>query len=414
LWGAAVEYDIIVLGAGSAGIALADAASRLGLKCVVFECNPAYGYASVRNQGWLHSGALYAAGNRSGTLSTIEKCRAGKLAFETLAQELDIEIFANPAVMIFRDVAQYRLAFEEIQRAYLWVQQISPRELRERVPILGSELDLAGGLLTSDSVINAPAALNALMRRACSNGSTFCRVDSHKFSNFRIEPRGSEWRVDVPQRGIAVTKHLILACGVLIPSIVKNITANTIRARLVRGEVMTLDCRPCNEILMFLDPGTYRMNIAPYSEGITINLGAKDDDTDDIDNLSPYEENKQLILDTLAEWAPGLAAILPAKARLYVCQKFEMDLREGRLFERTRGRRDAIYREIQPGLHIFYPGKFTQALTASLEVLDEIFSPEPIHCAGSVAMLNMWQYTHPGTRLAPSIVEWNGRDFLWR
>ena len=56
-----IEKDVLIVGGGSSGLWLSHELSRLRYRTAVIEHGPFGGFASQRNQGWLHSGALYAA-----------------------------------------------------------------------------------------------------------------------------------------------------------------------------------------------------------------------------------------------------------------------------------------------------------------------------------------------------------------
>ena len=50
-----------IMGSGAAGLWLAHELTRRGYSVAVLDRQPFCGFASTRNQGWLQSGALYAA-----------------------------------------------------------------------------------------------------------------------------------------------------------------------------------------------------------------------------------------------------------------------------------------------------------------------------------------------------------------
>src|ERR1700720_4413859 len=52
---------VVVIGGGCAGWFAADELTHRGIHCIVIDTNPPAAFASTRNQGWLQSGAFYAA-----------------------------------------------------------------------------------------------------------------------------------------------------------------------------------------------------------------------------------------------------------------------------------------------------------------------------------------------------------------
>ena len=53
------RFDVVIVGAGAAGLWTANSLVAAGARVLVVHAPHVEGYSSTRNQGWLHSGALY-------------------------------------------------------------------------------------------------------------------------------------------------------------------------------------------------------------------------------------------------------------------------------------------------------------------------------------------------------------------
>jgi glycine/D-amino acid oxidase-like deaminating enzyme len=75
-----VEHDVIIIGAGFAGLMCADRLSRLGFSTVVVDRAPqTLAGTSSRNEGWLHAGTYHAQSIADPTeaIAVARRCRYG-------------------------------------------------------------------------------------------------------------------------------------------------------------------------------------------------------------------------------------------------------------------------------------------------------------------------------------------------
>jgi glycine/D-amino acid oxidase-like deaminating enzyme len=391
-----MNFDVIILGAGCAGIALADSATAMGYRCLVLESKPPRGFASIHNQGWLHSGAIYAAGRLSGAATTIEKCKRGSSAFKALETQLNTKLLSSErGLMLFREKAGAELAYEQIISSGCRAEKVQRDELADIEPVLGSAGNFFGGILTDDITVDTPLVLNLLMKRAGESGCTFLNLNGTPFSDLKISKEGKNWRLSSADFEFS-GRQLILSCGVLIPKMCEIILSHPVNGKISKAAVLGLNCRATERIIMIRDPASHLMNIAPSPNGVTVNLGNLDDPAEGPDDFQVFDEKIDAILDTIFEFTPGLRDFLPTKGRFWYCQKFEPDMALNE-FD-GRGRRDAFHSEIAEGLHLLYPGKFTQALTSAAEVASRVHSnlagtASPESCQRSSG----WTYNHPGS-----------------
>jgi glycerol-3-phosphate dehydrogenase len=86
------RFDVIVVGAGAAGLWTAHRLTGAGARVLVLHAPHRDGYSSTRNQGWLHSGALYAVFRAPGVT---RECIAGSRIVLDFAERHDRSLIAD-------------------------------------------------------------------------------------------------------------------------------------------------------------------------------------------------------------------------------------------------------------------------------------------------------------------------------
>ncbi len=410
-----MSFDIAILGSGAAGIALADLAARTGFRVVVLDCAPMDGFASLHNQSWLHSGALYAVGNKSGTSSTVELCKRGREWFYRLKSELRDEtlISTEPALMLFGTESKLLEAHDGLRSGGLTAEFIKHRKLSILEPLLGSAPPFAGGILTADVTVDTARILNLLMRRAAANGCLFLKLPIVNFAGLFFENATSGWMIR-SNYGLQINaKNVILASGVLNPFLVERILAKPFRGALWKCAVLALNCAATKRIIIMNDERTNLMNIAPFPYGITVNLGKLDDLAERADDYDLSEDYIKETLNVLCDYTPGLSDYLPVRGRIYACQKW--DPPGHGLPGSGVGKRDYFCSELERGLHVIYPGKFTECFIlaeAMISKLEGRAGSEAREPAIADLSSENWQYVHPGTLPPELAFEWQGDSIL--
>ena len=176
-------YDIIVIGAGAVGCAVAREFSRYDLKVLVLEkeCDVAYG-TSGRNSAVVHAGF----NNKTGSLMA-KLCVEGNEGFEELAGELGVPYRKTGKVLVAFDESDMEELGHIIERGRAngcsGLRFIDREELISLAPKLGG----IGGMLSSDTAIFDPFEYCiALAENAHTNGVRFlfnCEVRSVKFES---------------------------------------------------------------------------------------------------------------------------------------------------------------------------------------------------------------------------------------
>ncbi|MEY9604307.1 glycine/D-amino acid oxidase-like deaminating enzyme [Bradyrhizobium japonicum] len=382
-------FDLVVLGSGVAGLAIADAAAQNGVTCAILDFEPLVGFASVRNQGWLHSGALYASGHSSGRASTVELCRRGWQAFHDLQSGLGEKLLSEePSLMVFKDARRLEYVLENLRHHKMMAVPFDHRQLEVAEPILTPGV-FTGGILTSDVSFDGPKILNGLARRAHARGAVFFALKRSALLQMRMERIGSCWRILADDFNVDAA-NVVLASGVLTPTLSKRLLDYELAGTIWKATVLALDCAAVAKIVTIREEATSSMTVAPCPGGITVNLGDLDDRSDKFDDHTIPGSDERNILTTLSDYAGGLASFLPARGRFYTCQKYDPPEDVG------RGRRDYFVEPIQENVYVAYPGKFTQALIAADDLISRLtFQGRTLTRIDSES--TCWSYKHPST-----------------
>ncbi len=163
-------YDIIIIGAGAVGCAVAREFSKYDLKVLVLEkeCDVAYG-TSGRNSAVVHAGF----NNKTGSLMA-RLCVEGNSGFEELAGDLGVPYRKTGKVLVAFDESDMDELRHIIERGKAngcsGLRLIGREELTALAPNLGG----IGGMLSSDTAIFDPFEYCiALAENAHANGVEF-------------------------------------------------------------------------------------------------------------------------------------------------------------------------------------------------------------------------------------------------
>ncbi len=158
-------WDVLVVGAGILGAAVADALSRDGRSVLVLDRRRGFSGSTGRGMG--HLVAL------DGSPAQLELCRLSLDLWRRRNWDRTVEW--NPAGTLWVAEDEEDLATADAKRTALGAggidsEMVSQRQLRELEPLLAE--DLAGGLLVStDAVVYPPAAARQLLDDAARRGA---------------------------------------------------------------------------------------------------------------------------------------------------------------------------------------------------------------------------------------------------
>lgn len=133
------RYDVIIVGAGVVGSAIAREMARYDLKIAVLEKNRDVCYeTSGRNSAVIHGGFAYDVGTRKA-----ECCVEGVLGFDKLAEELDIPFKRTGKVLVGNTAADYESLQKTIATGKIngsvGLEMIDKQRLHELMPTVNGE-----------------------------------------------------------------------------------------------------------------------------------------------------------------------------------------------------------------------------------------------------------------------------------
>jgi L-2-hydroxyglutarate oxidase LhgO len=170
------RVDVLVIGAGVVGLAVAQRLARPGREIVVAEANPSFGReTSSRNSEVIHCGMYYA----EDLLKTTLCVRGNPLLYE-LCVKAGIPYRKTGKIMVATDreeeAAVRRVLDQGRRNGVPGMRLLSPAEIREMEPHVSATL----GLYSPESgILDTHALMAWLEREAASRGVTFaygCRV----------------------------------------------------------------------------------------------------------------------------------------------------------------------------------------------------------------------------------------------
>jgi glycine/D-amino acid oxidase-like deaminating enzyme len=367
-----IESEIVILGGGCAALWVSYEMARRGWAPLVIEHGSLARFASQRNQGWLHSGSLYAvitSENPSGNEELI------RLARTCLRSSSHLKGFAR---------RQAAGAFYQKSRClYLYMNEEGADRAAERLREIGLEPRVFRGDLSTiepilrDSpvrvAVEAPDIpmdcgnlLRSVLRTSLAHG-TRMHESTVPLESWQVHRSGNKWILKNEETEVACG-ILIMAVGPLICKIAQheNLFQESLPG-LQRATVGVIDKRICRDILVFRDPETGYLNLTPFPGLTTINLGAKDEHVRDCEESGPNQEQIRLIEEMLSLYCPGIEAIPNSvRATFYQCHKVSNNIPGSHPAART-ATRHYFWRtdRDRQGLFYIYPGKFTLGLASA-------------------------------------------------
>ncbi|MFB7608109.1 FAD-dependent oxidoreductase [Streptomyces gardneri] len=201
------EYDVVVVGAGVVGCAIARALARHPLRVALVEAASDVGDGTSKaNTAILHTGFDAAPGTLEARL-----VREGHRLLGAFAGEAGIPVEPLGALLVAWDEQQRaalpRLAEKAERNGHRTTRLLSADELRLREPHLGPGA-LAALAVPGESVICPWTTTLAYATQAVRSG-----VDLHLDCRVEKVRTGDPWHRLVTRRGVLRTRHLVNACG---------------------------------------------------------------------------------------------------------------------------------------------------------------------------------------------------------
>lgn len=378
-----LHADIAILGGGCAGLWLVHDFAKRGYKSVLLEHGPLAQYASQGNQGWLHSGALYAVFESEEPLtsagtpelrSMARECRKGYVRLRRFARRhCKNAVDPRSGCMFLYDDGDKADRARRLLKSYGLEPRVYTSNLELLEPVLaGSQAHTA--LLTRDLPFDAGRMLNAIMRRAVAMGAHF--IDSGEpLELFQIIRDGQRWVVKNKSLTISVSA-VVCATGALVFKQQPGLNFLTTTAGIQKCEVAVFDSRICTRLLSFRIKEARDLSIVPFRGGTTLNLNASDTDTADVSDRNIGETCFDDLADVISIYLPGIERWrVPIRSHAYVCQKVGNESRTSRPIHKY-GKRHFFWVEAEgsPGVYYMYPGKFTLSANCSSAMANHILA----------------------------------------
>ncbi len=294
-----METQVLIIGGGATGTAVARDLALRGIACVLVERHDLNAGASGRNHGLLHSGARYAAKDREAA----SECREEGALLKRLAPHC-IQDTGGYFVAVAGDDENYIAAFPELcARAGIEARAVPVAEAREREPALSErtiavyevpDASIDPFMLSLDAMAQAEQRGARLLRRtevvALEREQGRVRVarlrDTVSGEELRIEPELVVNAAGAWARGVAAL------AGAEVPMVFSKGTLVITQARLAHRVVNRL--RPPSDADIVMPGGT--VSIAGTTS-LTV---------DDLESIEPTAAEVDLIVEEAAAMLPVL------------------------------------------------------------------------------------------------------------
>ena len=300
------EADIVVIGGGIVGCAIARELSRYNTKVVLVEKNPDLSWGTTKaNLGMIHAFVLPIQSLKG------KLCLKGNAMYDKLANDLNIK-FKRPGLLLVALTLKenfYRLA------VYIWakihkipVQWVSKGKLKKMEPNLTPKAK--GGILFPTAGIVSPYEVTlALAENAITNGVKIA-VNTEVID---IIVENNQVREVITNRGVIKTKFVINAAGLYADKIAEMVGEDTFTIRPHAGTILIFDKKlqgHYNHIItripLKVDPRTKGGGAAITVDGNPI-WGPNFRENYDKENYSTEKEDIELVFKKFSELLPKIS-----------------------------------------------------------------------------------------------------------
>lgn len=347
------RFDVVIVGAGAAGLWTALRLTEAGARVLVLHAPHAGGYSSTRNQGWLHSGALYAVFRAP---RVTRECAAGSRAVLGFAERCDRSLIADAEFCyVFASPGEAETAVAACRESGI---DARPRDAHQELEGLFARP--AWPVTVPDRAVDATRLLRTLAGQAIAGGA--CAVAVPSLPGVRLRRAGNAWHVTAG--GLASwAPAVVIAAGTLTPSLLgAAAAANGFQADLAFEVTQTTVLGVPGLIL----PAVVCIGGGPHliphrtAEACGATLCVPFDNQPacaEAVHCPPDPAGRERVLGCVREHAPGLAAMIESRRVFwYSCQK----LIPAGAASRPDWRHNVLA-EAAPGLWAAYAGKFTTA-----------------------------------------------------
>lgn len=347
------KFDVVIMGAGAAGLWAALRLTQAGARVLVLHAPHHDGYSSTRNQGWLHSGALYAMFRAPGVT---RECIAGSRLILDFAERHDRGLIADAEFCYVLGSAQQADAAVAACRE----AGIDARPRGAHPQLRGLFARPAWPVTVPDRAVDATGLLRAVAGQAAEGGA--CAASVPDLLGVRLRRTGDAWHVTAG-RLAASARSVVIAAGTLTPSLLAAAAAANGFQTDMAFEVTQTTVLGIPGLIL---PAVVCIGGGPHliphrtaeARGATLcvpldNQAARPQSV----HRPPDAAARDWVLGCVREHAPGLAAMIEARRTFwYSCQK----LIPAEAASRPDWRH-SVLAEAAPGLWAAYAGKFTTA-----------------------------------------------------
>lgn len=347
------RFDVVIIGAGAAGLWTAKRLVAAGARVLVVHAPHAEGYSSTRNQGWLHSGALYAVFHAPGVT---RECIAGSRFILDFAERHDRTLIADAEFCyVLGSPQQAEAAVVACREAGI---DARPGGTRPQVQRLFARP--AWTVTVPDRAVDSTRLLRILASQVVTGGACAAAVPS--LLGLRLCRAGDAWHITAGDLS-ASAPSVVIAAGTLTPSLLTAAAAANGFHTDMAFEVTQTTVLGIPGLIV---PAVVCIGGGPHliphrtaeACGATLcvpfdNQPARPESA----HCPPDSAARNRVLECVREHTPGLAATIESRRTLwYSCQKLIPAGAAGR-----PDWRHSVLAEAAPGLWAAYAGKFTTA-----------------------------------------------------
>jgi glycine/D-amino acid oxidase-like deaminating enzyme len=378
-------YDVVVLGGGIGGLSITNECALRGAMCCLIETDSVPSFSSVKNQGWLHSGALYAF---HGAAVAARECYAASLKLKSLMEISSTKLSDLTGVAYFKDVEDARKMVSQSVACGIPSKILSSSDLSDVGRSLMDGPNHNFAVEIPDVPISNHAFLTYLSSIGKSRGVEHV-VSETPFEEFQFVNDGTSWVIAFGNSEIR-TRKIVLSCGPYIPTMMSNFPDQSVDFSVKNCYVMAAKAFETDRLYISPTKNTQFMNVSPYSDGTTLNCGGLDENAE---NMSSSVIRKHTIKHTLKQISKNWPAFTNRDPQIvtYVCQKLNVN----NLPEEDRRR--SFHRLVANDVFVFYPGKFTLALEGARSLADIMLEQKGLDLSASQVdfVSSSIKYVHP-------------------
>jgi glycine/D-amino acid oxidase-like deaminating enzyme len=343
-------------------------ASR-GVNTILIDHRQLGGFASTRNQSWLHSGAFYAVlGGSLEAGGVAQEClRGSRILKDFCAEHCPEAILKKGCIFAFDTDTAANLALQRIRSLGL-LASLTRDGPSTYEPLLSPDVFPFGVLCEECPFDPFPILRSVLVRGARAGGKIYVSGSPLLSSTRTYED--SKWIVNIDGETFRASS-LVLAAGALNPRLLYQTIGREMQATVQRSFLCAFRPQITNNILVLSKhdvDGT--VMFGPFHGGTTVNVVQRDIDVGSVGEFVPDQAVVRNFASRLRAYMPRLGS---HSLHFYTCEKLNnCDDASNPYPAQTYGSRHFFWTREDRKLFTFYPGKFITAPMAAEELAGEV------------------------------------------